>query len=105
MAARRRPTAKAEAKVEVVEPETTEVETVEDVVEPEAADVVEPETVEDAEGDAPDADGQDEDEDEDGDDVEDVTAGARLVSPDGDVHLIVPAGVAALLALGWTRAD
>ena len=28
----------------------------------------------------------------------------RMTDPDGTVHEIVPAGVAALLALGWTKA-
>ena len=37
--------------------------------------------------------------------AEDVTAGTRLTSPDGEVHLIVPEGVQALLALGWTESE
>ena len=36
---------------------------------------------------------------------DDVTAGTRLTSPDGEVHLIVPEGVQALLALGWTESE
>ena len=37
--------------------------------------------------------------------AEDVTAGTRLTSPDGEVHMIVPEGVQALLALGWTESE